>query len=167
MCPKTTTGDFRPVRIPLVLSAAAGRIKGSRWHPQTAHHIALRLATTPLSPVGCAWCGEKRQYHRNRRWGKIGGGKWGMSELGTIPRPLSSTEPGPWKPNISHPETKTMAVTDSASCYICLDDGPDEAGKPLVRATAPAVGIRRASPISILHHLSMPIRRANRRPTRT
>jgi hypothetical protein len=27
----------------------------------------------------------------------------------------------------------TMAFTDVASCYICLDEGPDEAGKPLVR----------------------------------
>ncbi len=27
----------------------------------------------------------------------------------------------------------TMAVPDGASCYICLDEGPDEAGKPLVR----------------------------------
>ena len=26
-----------------------------------------------------------------------------------------------------------MAVPDGASCYICLDEGPDEAGKPLVR----------------------------------
>ena len=26
-----------------------------------------------------------------------------------------------------------MAVSDGASCYICLDEGPDEAGKPLVR----------------------------------
>jgi hypothetical protein len=26
-----------------------------------------------------------------------------------------------------------MAVFDGASCYICLDEGPDEAGKPLVR----------------------------------
>jgi hypothetical protein len=27
----------------------------------------------------------------------------------------------------------TMAVPGGASCYICLDEGPDEAGKPLVR----------------------------------
>ena len=26
-----------------------------------------------------------------------------------------------------------MAFSDVASCYICLDEGPDEAGKPLVR----------------------------------
>ena len=26
-----------------------------------------------------------------------------------------------------------MAVPDGASCYLCLDDGPDEEGKPLVR----------------------------------
>ncbi len=26
---------------PLILSAAAGQIKGSRWHPQTAHHLTL------------------------------------------------------------------------------------------------------------------------------
>ena len=26
-----------------------------------------------------------------------------------------------------------MAVPNSALCYICLDEGPDEAGKPLVR----------------------------------
>jgi len=26
----------------LVILAAAGRIKGSRWHSQTAHHLALR-----------------------------------------------------------------------------------------------------------------------------
>jgi E3 ubiquitin-protein ligase DOA10 len=35
--------------------------------------------------------------------------------------------------SISHPETTTMAVPDGASCYICLDEGPDEEGKPLVR----------------------------------
>ncbi len=35
--------------------------------------------------------------------------------------------------NISHFETTTMAVPNSASCYICLDEGPDKAGKPLVR----------------------------------
>ena len=29
--------------------------------------------------------------------------------------------------------TRTMAVPDIPSCYICLDEGPDEAGKPLVR----------------------------------
>jgi hypothetical protein len=33
---------FRRLTTPLVLSAAAGRIKGSCWHPQTAHHLALR-----------------------------------------------------------------------------------------------------------------------------
>jgi hypothetical protein len=35
--------------------------------------------------------------------------------------------------NISQHETTTMAVPDGASCYICLDEGPDETGKPLVR----------------------------------
>ena len=35
--------------------------------------------------------------------------------------------------NISHPETTTMAVPDGASCYICLDEGANEEGKPLVR----------------------------------
>ena len=34
--------------------------------------------------------------------------------------------------NILHFET-TMEFSDVASCYICLDEGPDEAGKPLVR----------------------------------
>ena len=33
---------FRRSTTPLVLSAAAGRIKGSCWHPRTAHHLALR-----------------------------------------------------------------------------------------------------------------------------
>jgi hypothetical protein len=28
---------------------------------------------------------------------------------------------------------RTMAVPDGASCYFCLDDAPDEEGKPLVR----------------------------------
>ena len=27
----------------------------------------------------------------------------------------------------------TMAFSDGASCYICLDEGPDKAGRPLVR----------------------------------
>ena len=35
--------------------------------------------------------------------------------------------------SISHPEKTTMAVPDGASCYICLDEEPDEEGKPLVR----------------------------------
>jgi hypothetical protein len=35
--------------------------------------------------------------------------------------------------NILHFETMMAAVPDGASCYICLDEGPDEEGKPLVR----------------------------------
>ena len=71
---------------PLVLSAAAGRIIGSCWHPQTAHHLALRWLPYfrhQAVRVGRSVNPAATQVGQNR--GKIGE----SSALGDIPRPYT------------------------------------------------------------------------------
>jgi hypothetical protein len=101
--------------------------------PDSPSHCAS-LATTPLSPVGCA-CGEKRQYHRNRSWGKIGGGKWGIVGIigHYIPRPYRQLNPVPGKPNITSRNEDDGSPRQRVMLHLSLDDGLDEVGKPLVR----------------------------------
>ena len=53
----------------LVLSAVAGRIKRIRWHPQTAHHLAL-CWVSPFSGRSSGW--GAASITLQRRWGKIG-----------------------------------------------------------------------------------------------
>ena len=82
---KTKRVDFRLVKCSSYW--LPGRIKGSRWHPCVAHHLALRWLPT-LLPVGCT-CGEQRQSCRNRRWVEIGG-KVGIIGIGQYTLPLST-----------------------------------------------------------------------------
>jgi len=58
---------------PLDLSAAVGRIKGSRWHPQTAHHLTIHWLSHfagRLSRWGAASIPPQPQVGHN--WRKIG-----------------------------------------------------------------------------------------------
>ena len=97
--PKKRDSFFHRSTTPLVLSAAAGQIKGSCWHPQTAHHLALcwlPYFCRQAVRVGRSVNPAATQVGQNR--GKIGE----SSALGDIPRPYPP--PGAWQftPILSH-----------------------------------------------------------------
>jgi hypothetical protein len=90
--PKLRDSFFRWSTTPLVLSAAAGRIKVKRscWHPRVAHHPALRWLP-PFSGRPCGWGAASIPPQRSNAGGAKLGKNWGIVGIRTTCRPNRSS----------------------------------------------------------------------------